>query len=128
MLETKTENDDNEEGLWNMDFEGVVNKEGYGAYVWILESKLGRSKIYSYKLALEFTNNIAEYEALILALQLLKCLGAKMISVYGDSKLIIKHIKGEYSAKHPILRAYRNDVLDFLQCFLEYHMFFIPRD
>ena len=36
------------------------------------------------------TNNLAEYEALILGLNLLRKLGAHRINVYGDSKLIIK--------------------------------------
>jgi hypothetical protein len=47
--------------------------------------------------------------------------------VRGDSELIIKQIKGEYSAKHPRLRAYRNVVLDFLQCFTEIDLQVIPR-
>jgi hypothetical protein len=46
----------------------------------------------------------------------------------GDSELIIKHIKGEYYAKHPRLTAYKNVVLDFLECFTEYDLSSIPRD
>ena len=74
------------------------------------------------------TNNIGEYEALLLGLQLLKKLGAKRISVHGDSKLVIRKIKGEYSAKHPRLRAYRNIALDLLKSFKEYDLAFIPRN
>jgi len=70
-LKTEIE-DDNDEGLWHMDFDGVVIKEGAGASVRILDTKSGRSKIYSYKIAFQCTNNMAEYEALILGLQLLK--------------------------------------------------------
>jgi len=53
----------------------------------------------------------------MLGLKLLKKVGAKQIMVRGDSELIIKQIKGEYATKHPRLRAYRNVVLDALQCF-----------
>jgi ribonuclease HI len=60
-------------------------------------------------------------------LKLLKKIGSKRISVQGDSKLIIKSIKGEYYAIHPRLRTYRNVVLDFLQCFTEYDLQVIPR-
>jgi ribonuclease HI len=63
----------------------------------------------------------------VLGLKLLKKLGAKRISVRGDSKLIIKQIKGEYSSKHLRLRAYRNVVLDFFQCLTEYDLQVIPR-
>jgi hypothetical protein len=63
----------------------------------------------------------------MLGLQLLKKLGAKRISICGDFELIIKQIKGEYSAKHPILRAYMNVVLDFIECFIEYDLSTIPK-
>ena len=83
---------------------------------------------HSYKLNFQCKNNITEYEALILGLQLLKKLGAKRISIHGDAELIIKQIKGEYSAKRPRLREYRNGVLDFLESFVEYELFAIPRN
>jgi ribonuclease HI len=63
----------------------------------------------------------------MLGLKLLKRVGTKNIMVRGDSKLFIKQIKGEYSAKHPRLRAYRNVVLDFLQCFTEVDLQVMPR-
>jgi ribonuclease HI len=79
------------------------------------------SKIFSYKLTFDCTNNMAEYEELILGLRTLKELGAKRIMVHRDSKLIINQVKGIYQSKHPILRAYRNLVLDLLKEFLEYN-------
>jgi ribonuclease HI len=47
--------------------------------------------------------------------------------VRGDSKLVIKQIKGEYATKHPRLRAYRNSILDALQCFTEIDLQVMPR-
>jgi hypothetical protein len=44
-------------------------------------------------------------------------MGAKRIVVHGYSELIINQVKGIYQAKHPILRAYRNIVLDLLEEF-----------
>jgi len=61
-----------------------------------------------------------------MGLSLLKRLGAKRISIHGDLELIINKIKGEYLAKHPRLRAYKNVVLDFLQWFPEYQLPLIP--
>ena len=58
----------------------------------------------------------------------MKKIGAKIISIHGDSKLIIKQIKLEYSAKHPILRAYKIVVLDFIEGFVEYDLSTIPRN
>ena len=67
--------------MWNMSFDGVVRKEGAWASVWISPPKVG-TKIYLYKLAFDCTNNMAEYEALILRLRVLKELGAKRITVH----------------------------------------------
>jgi hypothetical protein len=68
-----------EEEMWNMNFDGVVSKEGAGAGVWIIPPKSG-SKIFSYKFSFDCTNNMAEYEALILGLNTLKYLGEKIIA------------------------------------------------
>jgi ribonuclease HI len=105
--------------FWSMDFDGAVSKEGAGAGVWLHNHRNRYSENHSYKLNFQCTNNIAEYEALMLALKLLKKVGAKQIMVRGDSELIIKQIKGEYAVKHPHLRAYRNSILDALRCFTE---------
>jgi ribonuclease HI len=56
---------------WNMIFDGAVSKEGEGVGVWISPPKVS-TKLCSYKLVFECTNNMAEYEALILGLQVLK--------------------------------------------------------
>lgn len=50
------------------------------------------------------TNNVAEYRALITALEEAKKLGAKKIAIRGDSELIIKQMKGEYRVKHPDMK------------------------
>ena len=83
---------------------------------------------HSYELNFQCTNNIAEYEALLLGLQFLKILGAKRILVHGDSELVIKQVKGQYAAKNPRLRAYINVVLDFLRTFDEYDLVVIPKN
>ena len=47
--------------------------------------------------------------------------------MHGDSELIIKQVNNEYTAKHPRLRAYRNDTIDLLKTFVEYELVFVPR-
>ena len=50
------------------------------------------------------TNNVAEYTALITALQEALKLKAKSITIRGDSELVIKQMRGEYKVKHPDLK------------------------
>jgi acyl dehydratase/ribonuclease HI len=50
------------------------------------------------------TNNVAEYYALIAALDYAAASGIKRLRVYSDSQLIVNQIKGIYKVKHPDLR------------------------
>ena len=109
-----------------MDFDGVVGREGVGIGLWICNLIFAPNKVpsnvrvCSYKLAFDCSNNEAEYEALIVGLKILRKLNAKRISVYEDSELVIKQVKGEHQAKHPRMWAYRNAVLDILRVFSDY--------
>ena len=87
-----------------MDFDGVVRKEGSGAGIWIRTLE-GEHKLLSYKLYFDCTNNVAEYEALVLGLRVLKNPNAKKINIYGDSELVIKQVKRSYQAKHSRLSS-----------------------
>jgi len=57
------------------------------------------------------TNNEAEYNAIILALTMIK---AKEIEVVSDSELVIKQITGEYKIKQPHLRELNDKVQDLI--------------
>ena len=52
----------------------------------------------------EATNNVAEYRALLLGLELARALGANEIEVINDSELIARQIGGEYRVKHAGLK------------------------
>src|SRR3954453_4014988 len=69
---------------------GVVIRAADGTPLVTLGRYIGRA-----------TNNVAEYQALIIALQQARKLGAKKILIRGDSELIIKQMRGEYRVKHP---------------------------
>lgn len=54
-------------------------------------------------------------------------LGAKRVSIMGDSELIIKQIKGEYSINNPRMSQYRETILDLIKNLLETDFVSIPR-
>jgi hypothetical protein len=56
------------------------------------------------------TNNIAEYEAVILGLRKLRALGVTTCIVKTDSKVVAGQVKKEYSAKVPALMQYLTTV------------------
>ena len=45
------------------------------------------------------TNNVAEYRALLLGIELAREHGAAEVELVGDSELIVKQVKGEYRVK-----------------------------
>ncbi len=85
---------------------GVVLKAEDGTPLVTLGRFIGRA-----------TNNVAEYKALITALQQAKQLGATKIVVRGDSELIIKQMRGEYRVKHPDLRPLYDEAQHLLSQF-----------
>jgi acyl dehydratase/ribonuclease HI len=72
---------------------GVVVRRPDGATHESLGKYIGRA-----------TNNVAEYYALIAALDYAALSGIKRLRVYSDSQLIVNQIKGIYKVKHPDLR------------------------
>ncbi len=60
------------------------------------------------------TNNVAEYRALITAMQEAKKLGATSILIRGDSELIIRQMTGVYKVKHPDMRKLYAEAQDLL--------------
>ena len=52
----------------------------------------------------EATNNVAEYRALLLGLELARELGASEVEVVNDSELVARQIGGEYKVKHAGLK------------------------
>ena len=111
-----------------MYFDGSVAKAGAGVGVYII-SHIRDTKSYSYKLVFECSNNVAEYEALLLGLHALKDLRAKRVQFFGDSELVVNQVNDSYQTRHPRMRAYRNEVWDmFRNFFTEHTVQVIPRD
>ena len=124
-MQQSDEEDDS--GCWSLYFDGAAGKEGAGAGIWIM-SPAEESKFLSYKLNFDCTNNMAEYESLVLGLEALIEFKAKNIVIYGDSELVIKQVQGAYQTKDARMRAYRNLVLDLLEKFQSYTLNVKTRD
>jgi ribonuclease HI len=113
--------------VWKMFIDGDSSKEGVGVGV-VFDSPTQETIYLSYKIEFETTNNVVEYEALVLGLRDAKDMGIQEISVFGDVELIVQQIKNLYQAKKPRLMTYRNKVWDLVDSFLlAFNISFIPR-
>ena len=95
--------EESKNGWWHMDFDGVVSKEGVGVGV-LIKPPMGEPKLFSYKLHFKCTNKVAEYEALVLGLKVLKNIQVQRMNIQGDLDIIIKQVQGEYQTKNPKIK------------------------
>lgn len=76
----------------------------------------------------EATNNVAEYRALLLALRKARALGVKAVTVFSDSELLVKQLKGEYRVRDPKLLALRQKVLTYLSSIPSFRIEHVTRE
>jgi ribonuclease HI len=110
-----------------MYFDGASTKDSAGAGV-VLISPLKEAMHLSFKLDFKTTNNIAEYEALLLGLNSANEMGIKGLKVFGDANLIIQQVNSTFQAKHVRLKAYRDEVWKIKDSFSIFDISYIPRD
>ena len=79
-----------------MNFDGAYSKAGKGAGIVIISPE-GKFFNFSFRLEFEATNNVAEYEVLLLGIEIAKDMGIKLPSIKGESKLIVQQVKGQFA-------------------------------
>jgi len=63
------------------------------------------------------SNNVAEYNALLIGLQLAHEMEVHYLKAYGDSDLIVNQVKGEYEVRHEDLVPYYHAVIKMANSF-----------
>ena len=76
----------------------------------------------------EATNNVAEYRALLLGLELARELGASEVEVVNDSELVSRQIGGEYKVKHAGLRPLYFEAMRALRDFERWSVRSVARE
>ena len=74
------------------------------------------------------TNNEAEYQGLILGLEIAMELGADSVEVNMDSELVVKQLRGEYRVKEPRLAEFYAKAKALEQKFSEVRYFAVRRE
>ena len=74
------------------------------------------------------TNNVAEWTAVLLALEEARRLGATHVDLRMDSELVARQISGIYRVKHPDLRPIHTSVMELLRALDGYTVGHVPRE
>ena len=76
----------------------------------------------------EATNNVGEYRAVLLGIDLAVSLGATELDLVGDSELIVRQVKGEYKVKDATLQQLNAQVRSALAGFDSWSIRHVRRD
>ena len=63
------------------------------------------------------SNNVAEYQALIHALEFARAHGARSVEVRSDSELVVRQMTGQYRVKHPDMQPLHRRASELLRGF-----------
>ncbi|XP_008245038.1 PREDICTED: uncharacterized protein LOC103343140 [Prunus mume] len=101
---------------WMMFFDGLARKDGVGAGVVFLSPE--RHVLpYSFSLSELCSNNVAEYQALIMGLQMVVEMKISSLEVYGDSMLVINQLLTHYEVRKDDLIPYHQMATQLLERF-----------
>jgi ribonuclease HI len=95
---------------------GAVIKDGQGRVLGKISRRIGRT-----------TNNQAEYQAVIAALEEAIRLGVAGVVIKSDSELVVKQINGRYRVKNPALKPLHQRVRELQSLFQSFAIASIPR-
>jgi ribonuclease HI len=74
------------------------------------------------------TNNQAEYQAIITALEKAISLSVQQVALKSDSELVVKQINGQYKIKNTGLRALYQRVVQLIGSLESFSISYIPRE
>lgn len=74
------------------------------------------------------TNNVAEWNALLIGLQAARRHGIRRLAVRLDSELVVKQIGGDYRVKHPSLQPLYRQAMALLRTFEAYDVQHVRRE
>jgi ribonuclease HI len=106
------------EPVWEVQCDGAYCHLGSAAAA-VLKPPSGIKLHYALRLDCDnCTNNMAEYEGLLLALRKARAVGARRLVILTDSELVARHIGKTYKAKKP-------DMMKYLQAVRSMEKFFL---
>jgi ribonuclease HI len=96
---------------------GAVVRDDKGEIVEERGERIGRA-----------TNNVAEYRALLLGIELAAAHGASELDLVGDSELIVRQVEGKYKVKDATMKELHGEVKAALRPFERWSIRHVRRE
>jgi ribonuclease HI len=113
--------------VWYVNFDSVLSRSGKGVGI-VLQAPSRKAFKFSYRLEFDATNNVAEYEALLLGLEVCKDMGVKCLNIKGVSNLVIQQLKNKFTCESERLKRYMNAIWDSIGDLDALNLIAIPRE
>ncbi|XP_052197300.1 uncharacterized protein LOC127804473 [Diospyros lotus] len=111
---------------WLLFVDGASSSQGNGVGVVLIPPE-GESLEYSLRFAFPSSNNVAEYEELIVGLKLARKLEVAQLIAHSDSQLIVQQYYGQYETREPVMGQYLHKVRTLAQLFESFQLMQINR-
>jgi ribonuclease HI len=118
---------DLDDGMWNMHFNGSCSNEGNKDGI-ILYSPVGKIHNFSYRLEFVCTNNVTEFEALLLGIENAYNLGCGHLTVFGDFELVVNLVCKIYSPRKNLMKHYTQTVWALISNLLSFTITHVKRE
>ncbi|XP_004295240.1 PREDICTED: uncharacterized protein LOC101311949 [Fragaria vesca subsp. vesca] len=112
---------------WTLYFDGSRTDTAAGAGI-AIANPAGDRFSYSFQLDFKCTNNQAEYEALIIGLEILLDLGVREVQIFGDSLLVVNQLVEKFKCLSSSIEPYLHMTFEVLDRFDGVYIEHIPRE
>ena len=111
---------------WKVYVDGAVNHRGSGMrLVLISPERITIEK--SLRLDFSATNNVVEYETLLVEMIMVQKMGGKAVEIFSDSRLVVGQVQGELEVRDPKMQEYLSQVRHLQSGFEYFNLLQIPR-
>jgi ribonuclease HI len=118
---------DSDDELWRMHFDGSHSNEGNRAGI-ILVSPAGKNHNLSYRLEFACSNNVAEFEDLLLGIENALNLGCGHLSVFKNSELVVNLIRKTCSPSDKLMEQYSQTVWALVLNLLSFNITHVKKE
>ena len=99
--------------------DGSLNDGGSGVNLILISPEVHRIH-FALRFGFKASNNEAEYETLIIGLELVREIKVESLDIFSDSQLVVCQINDEYQAREEKMVAYLRKARDLLGAFSSY--------